>query len=140
MPPLARGTVNALMRRWDVATLSWVVWDGTPNPSTGTSRASSNSTPITTATDTTVVAAPAAGNHLKIYRLHASNSSATGTWVYWRNGAAGTRYYAAYLPQNGIISLNLNGAWELDTATALVITTTGAGNVEWHVDYLTEPD
>jgi hypothetical protein len=108
--------------------------------STPVTLASSNNTPITTATDTTAVAAPAAGNHLKIWRIHASNSGATSTWVHWRNGASGTRYFSAYLPTNGIVSLRLDGIWELSTATALVITTTAAGNVEWTVGYRTEAD
>lgn len=137
---VTKGTVNALMKRWDPATLNWVVWDGTMGGSSGLLRASSNSTAITTATTTTVVSAPSAGFHLKIYRLHASNSSATATWVYFRDGAAGTRYYPCYLPQNGLVSLKVDGAWELSTATALAITTTGAGNVEWHIDYLIEAD
>jgi hypothetical protein len=108
--------------------------------STPVSLASSNGTPIASATDTTAVAAPAAGNHLKIWRIHASNSGATSTWVYWRNGASGTRYFQAYLPTNGIVSLRLDGIWELSSATALVITTTAAGSIEWTVGYRTEAD
>lgn len=137
---MVKGTVNALMRRWDPVTLSWLVWDGTLAGSAGLSRASADGTAITTATTTTVIAAPSAGFHLKIYRLHATNSSATGTFVRWRNGAAGTQYYSAFLGQGGTVSLDIDGAWELSTATALALTTTGTGNVEWHVDYVVEPD
>jgi hypothetical protein len=108
--------------------------------STPVTLASSNGTPISSATDTTAVAAPAAGNHLKIWRIQASNGGATSTWVHWRNGASGQRYFSAFLPLNGIISLRLDGIWELSSATALVITTTGAGSVEWTVGYRTEAD
>lgn len=104
------------------------------------SQASSNATPISTATDTTAVSAPSSGNHLKIWRLHAVNSSATATWVYWRSTSSGTRRYPMYLPQNAIASFPVDGGWHLGSAEALVITTTGAGNVEWHVDYETVID
>jgi len=104
------------------------------------SQASSNATAITTATDTTAISAPAASSHLKIWRLHAVNSSATATWVYWRSTTTGTRRYPMYLAQNAIASIPLDGGWHLGSAEALVITTTGAGNVEWHVDYETVAD
>lgn len=103
----------------------------------------SNGTAITSATDTTVVAAPSANTHLRIHRLHASNSSSTATWVYWRDGAAGTKLYATYLPQNGVVSIDLYGLWALTggaTPKALVLTTSGAGNVEWTVAYETAAD
>lgn len=105
------------------------------------SQASSNASAITTATDTTAVAAPSAGNHLKVWRIHAVNSGATATFVYWRSSASGTRRYPMYLPQNAITSLKLDGGWHLSSAEALVITTSAGGcNVEWHVDYETVVD
>ena len=103
-------------------------------------QATSNGTAITTATNTTVVSAPAATTHLRIHRLHACNSGSTSTFVYWCDGTGGTKYYPAYLPQNGIVSLNLRGSWDLTTATLLSITTSAAGNVEWHVSYETVAD
>lgn len=113
---------------------------GIPVVTPTVSQASSNGTAITTATTTTLVSAPAAGNHLRIFRIHASNSSSTATWVYWRNGAAGTRYYPMYLQQGAVVSIPLGGSWKLSTATALAATTDAAGNVEWSVDYLVEAD
>lgn len=104
------------------------------------SHASSNTTAITTATGTTVVAAPSSGFHLRIWRFHASNSGATSTWVYLRDGAAGTRYYPTFLPQNGVVSLRIDGGLDLTTATAAILTTSAAGNVEWHIEYETVAD
>jgi hypothetical protein len=104
------------------------------------SHASSNTTAITTATGTTVVNAPAASTHLRIWRFHASNSGATSTWVYLRDGAAGTRYYPTYLPTNGVISIRIDGGLDLTTATAAILTTSAAGNVEWHIEYETVAD
>ncbi len=98
-------------------------------------HASSNGTPITSATGTDVVSAPSAGFHLRIWRFHASNSGATSTWVYLRDGAAGTQYYPTYLPTNGVISIRPDGGFNLTTATKAVLTTSGAGNVEWHIEY-----
>ncbi len=107
------------------------------------SQASSNGTPIASATDTIVVAAPSAATHLRVHRIHASNSGATSTWVYWRDGVAGTKRYASYLPTNGIVSIDLVGTWNLTgggTPLALYLTTSAAGSVEWSVSYATEAD
>lgn len=106
-------------------------------------RSSSNGTPVTTATNTIAVAAPAAGNHLRVHRLQVANSSATATWIYWRDGVAGALRYPAYLPQNGFVSLKFdsNDLWDLTSATALYLNTATAGaNVEWHVDSDTVPN
>lgn len=105
------------------------------------SHASSNGTPIT-ATTTSVVAAPSAGNHLRVTRVHISNGGATATWVAVRDGAAGTQHYRTYLPQGGCISLNLNqsGPLDLTTATRLDIVLSAAGSVEYEIDYLTVAD
>lgn len=105
-----------------------------------TTQASSNGTPITTATDTSVVSAPSAGNHLIPKRIHATNTSSTAVLITWRDGVAGAKRYPAYLPQGGIQSLKLDGSWELTTATALYLTTSAAGSIEWHVDYETVAD
>ncbi len=99
------------------------------------SHASSNGTPITSATGTDVVGAPSSGFHLRIWRFHASNSGATSTWVYLRDGASGTQYYPTYLPTNGVISIRPDGGFNLTTATKAVLTTSAAGNVEWHIEY-----
>lgn len=98
--------------------------------------AASNGTPITTATDTDAVAAPSTGNHLQVWRLHASNSSATAVVVSWRDGAAGAKLFETYLPQNGVFSIKLNGDWDLTTATKLVISTSATGSVYWTVGYV----
>ncbi len=104
-------------------------------------QTSSNGTAITTATNTSAVAAPSAGNHLRIYRLWAQNSSATGTWLYWTEGSGGTKKYPMYLAQNQALTIRLNGEWELPTATALFINTATAGaNIEWHVGHETVID
>ena len=106
-----------------------------------TSHAASNGTPIT-ATTTSVIAAPSAGNHLRILRMHMSNGGSTATWVAIRDGAAGTQHYRTYLPQGGAVSLNLNmsGPLDLTTATRLDIVLSAAGSVEYEIDYLSVTD
>lgn len=104
------------------------------------SQASSNGTPIATATNTTAVSAPGASSHLSIWRIQATNAGATATYVSWRSSTTGTLRYSAYLPQGGIISIPLNGGWHLTSNEALVINTTATGSVEWHVDYETVAD
>jgi hypothetical protein len=105
------------------------------------SHASSNGTPIA-ATTTSVVAAPSAGSHLRVVRFHASNGGSTATWISIRDGAAGTQFYRTYLPQNGVLSLNLNysGPLDLTSATRLDLVLSAAGSVEYTVDYLTVAD
>ena len=93
---------------------------------------SSAGTPITTATNTQVVAAPAASHHLKVQRITAQNSGATGSWIYWTEGSGGTKKFPMYLAQNQVISFKIDGEWELPTATALYINSATAGaNIEW---------
>lgn len=102
---------------------------------------SSAASAITTNTNTSIVSAPSSGNHLKIYRVMAQNSAATATWLYWTEGSGGTKRVPMYLAQNQVISLNLEGSWELATATALFINTaTTSINVEWMVEYETVVD
>lgn len=105
------------------------------------SHASSNGTPITTTT-TSVIAAPSAGNHLRIVRIHMSNGGATSAWVAVRDGAAGTRHYNTWLPQGGTLSLNLNqsGVLDLTTATRLDIFVGAAASIEYEIDYFTVAD
>lgn len=114
---------------------------GSPNTAEpARSIATSDATPVTTATDTVAVAAPGAGFHLKIYRLHAMNKSATDVQVSWRNGVAGALRFHGYLPKYGIQSLQLSGEFELSSATALYLNTSAAGSVHWTVTYETVPD
>jgi hypothetical protein len=104
------------------------------------SNAASAGTPITTNTNTQIVAAPSSGNHLRIHRLWAQNSSATGTWVYWGNGS-GVKTIPFYLAQYQPMMMNLQGSWELSTVTALYINTATTGaNIEWYVEYETLAD
>lgn len=103
-------------------------------------RASANGTPITTATGTAVVAAPAAGNHLRIHRLWLTNAASQAVLCEWRDGAAGSRRYPAYLLQGAVVSPPLDGGWDLTTATALYLQTDAAGSIHWHVDYETVAD
>ncbi len=99
-----------------------------------TSQATSNGTPIT-ATTANVIAAPSAGSHLRMLRLHVANGGATATWVSFREGAAGLKKYAVCLPQYGVISPDLGGSWELPSATSLDIVLSAAGSVEYTLDY-----
>jgi hypothetical protein len=96
---------------------------------------SSNGTPITTATTTDVLGLPGAATHYKIYRLHASNDGATATWVYWVDSTGTTKLFPTFLPQNGVVSLAIDGEWELTSNKKLQIVTSAAGSVEWHVSY-----
>lgn len=104
-------------------------------------QVSSNGTPITSTT-TSVVVAPGAGTHLRVVRIHISNGGSTATWVAIRDGAAGTQHYRTYLPQGGLISLNLNLSAPLDltSATRLDIVLSAAGSVEYELSYLTVAD
>lgn len=105
------------------------------------SHASSNGTPIT-ATTTSVIAAPSAGNHLRVSRFLLSNGGSTATWVAIRDGASGTRYYNAYLVQGSMVGFNLmsSGPLDLTTATRLDIVLSAAGSVEYQIDYYTVAD
>lgn len=103
-------------------------------------KASSDATPITTATSTLVVAAPAAGSHLRIHRLTVANSSSTACQVAWKDGSGGARRYHAYLPQGGVVSLRMDGKWDLTTATALYLYTSAIASIDWTVDYESTPD
>ena len=104
------------------------------------SNTSSAGTPITTNTNTSIITAPSAGNHLRIYRLWAQNSSSTGTWAYWGNGS-GVKTIPFYLAQYQPMMMNLTGSWELSSATALFLNTATTGaNIEWYVEYETLAD
>lgn len=105
-----------------------------------TSVSSSAGTPITTNVNTQIVGAPASAHHLRIYRLWAQNSSATGTWCYWGNGS-GVKSIPFFLGQNQPFSMAINGAWELTTATGLFLNTATTGaSIEWYVEYETLDD
>lgn len=101
--------------------------------SSGLKRASSNGTPIAAAT-TTAVAAPAAGRHLEIRKLVASNGGSTATWVHWQENS-GSKYYSAYLTQGQTKEYELVRPWEMTAATALEMVTSAAGSVEYTVEY-----
>lgn len=105
------------------------------------SHATSNGTPIT-ATTTSVIAAPSAGNHLRIVRIHISNGGATPTWIRLRDGAAGTQHYPVYYPQGGVYTSDLrqSGPLDLTSATRLDLVLTAAGSVEYEIDYQTVAD
>lgn len=98
--------------------------------------ASSDNTPITTATDTTVLAAPGAGNHYRIYYIHTSNSNSTVVDTSWRDGASGVRVHRATLPQYAQMGHSMKpGAWDLTSNTALVLNTNAAASVHYTVEY-----
>jgi len=98
--------------------------------------ASSDNTPITTATDTTVLAAPGAGNHYRIYYIHTSNSNSATVDTSWRDGASGARVHRATLPQYAQMGHNIKpGAWDLTSNTALVLNTNAAASVHYTVEY-----
>ena len=136
----ARDTKGTVVATGDVVRLSADRYGRLHRVSPVLSHTSSNGTAITTATDTSVVSAPAASNHLRIYRIHATNAGATSTYVYWRDGVAGTKLFPMFLAQNAVVSLKLDGCWDLTTATALYINTSAAGSVEWHVVHETVAD
>lgn len=96
--------------------------------------ASDNGTPITTNTTTDVVAAPAAGHHLEISRLHAINTSTTAVLVSWKE-ASGVLLFPSFLPQYGIFSIDLKQGWHLTTATKLQLVTSASGSINWTVGY-----
>lgn len=106
-----------------------------------TSRAASAATPITTNTNTTIVAAPSAGNHLRIHRLWAQNSGAVATWCYWGNGSGDKTGPPFYLATGQPFSMAMEGRWELSSATGLFLTTATTGaNIEWYAEYETLAD
>lgn len=137
----ARTSRQTAVANGDVSRANGDVYGRAFNIVPAVTQTSSNGTAITTATNTSAVAAPSAGNHLRIYRLWAQNSSATGTWLYWTEGSGGTKKYPMYLAQNQALTIRLNGEWELPTATALFINTATSGaNIEWHVGHETVID
>lgn len=137
----ARTSRQTAVANGDLTRINGDVYGRAFNIVPAVTQTSSNGTAITTATNTSAVAAPSAGNHLRIYRLWAQNSSATGTWLYWTEGSGGTKKYPMYLAQNQALTIRLNGEWELPTATALFINTATAGaNIEWHVGHETVID
>jgi hypothetical protein len=100
--------------------------------------ASTNNTPITTATDTTIITAPTGGQKIRLYYVNASNNHATvATDVMFRDGASGARLWRNPLaPLYGIFAHNLRPHYlDLTANTALVVTTTGAANVHVTVEY-----
>lgn len=137
----ARDTLGTAVATGDVVRLSANRYGHQIITAQPPSHASSNGTPIT-ATTTSVIAAPSASTHLRVLRIHISNGGATPTWAAVRDGAAGTQHYRTYLPQGGVMSLNLNlsGPLDLTTATRLDIVLSAAGSVEYEIDYLTVAD
>lgn len=106
-----------------------------------TSRAASAGTPITTNTNTTIVAAPSAGNHLRIHRLWAQNSGVAATWCYWGNGSGDKTGPPFYLATGQPFSMAMEGRWELSSATGLFINTATTGaSIEWYAEYETLAD
>lgn len=104
------------------------------------SNVSSAGTPITTNTNTQIIAGPAGQNHLRIFTLWAQNSSATASWCYWGNGS-GVKTIPFYLAQGQGISFSLNGSWELSSSTGLYLQTiTNGVSIEWYASYKTLPD
>lgn len=101
---------------------------------------SSNGTAITTATNTSIVAAPGAGSHLRVYFLYCQNTSTTVTKVGWSEGSGGTIKYEPSLAQYQQFGHDINGAWDLPTNTALFINTSAAGNVYYTAEYETVAD
>jgi|GEM_PF-6642721 len=104
-------------------------------------HASSNGTPIST-TATGVVSAPGSNKHIRVLRIHISNGGSTSTWVAVRDGSSGTQHYRTYLPQNGVISLNLksSGPLKLSSNTRLDIVLSAAGSIEYEIDYIIVDD
>jgi hypothetical protein len=101
---------------------------------------SSAGTAITTATNTSIIAAPGASTHLRIHRLWAQNAGSTGTWAYWGNGS-GVKTLPFYLAQYQPTMVALHGSWELSTNTALFLATSTAGaSIEYFVEYETLAD
>lgn len=97
--------------------------------------ASSSGTAITAFGYTTAVAAPGAGFHVRVYYIAASNSASTATTIGWVEGVAGATRYEVYMVQGSAFAHNLNGYWDLASATALSIRSSAAGNVLWTVEY-----
>lgn len=137
----ARGTLGTAVATGDAVRIAANRYGMLYNTAIVPSRASSNGTPIA-ATTTSVIAAPSAGSHLRVVRIHLSNGGSTSTWISIRDGAAGTQFYRTFLPLNGVMSLNLSqsGPLDLTTATRLDIVMSAAGSVEYTIDYLTVAD
>lgn len=103
----------------------------------------SGSSHITTATNTQIVAAPSAGNHLRIHRLWAQNgATGTATWCYWGNGSGNLTGGPSFsLAANQPFGMDIKGGWELSTATGLFINTATSGaDIGWYVEYETLAD
>ena len=88
---------------------------------------------ITSATTTTVIAAPGAGLRITILGLHVSAGAAGAVTVGF--SASDQRVYD--LAANQTIDDEI-GRWEGDTNTAFSVTTAGTGPTDIEVDYLIE--
>lgn len=119
--------------------------------------ASSDATPITTAANTSIIAAPGAEKHLAIYKIWAVNSGATVTRIAFRDGAAGALLWPCYLQQYQPFSLTLSQPYKriredegptndelgrvigskflLTANTALYLNTSATGEIHWTVAY-----
>lgn len=105
----------------------------------GLTWASSNGTPITTATDTLVVAAPGTGKQLRIYRLFVAANSATRVRTSWRDTVTGPLLFESPLTVDGaVVSPSLEGGWLLGVNEALYLHTGDAGSVSYTVGYTVE--
>lgn len=99
-------------------------------------QASSDSTPITTATDTIVIAAPGVGLKIRVYYIASSNGGTTTNKISFRDGIAGAKRYPVTLPQYGVFAHQIApNYWDLTTNTALYINTSAASSVDWHIEY-----
>lgn len=83
-----------------------------------------------------VIAAPSAGNHLRIHSIELSNTGSTTVNIWLREGAAGTQYHHTPLPQSVLIPRSFPGGWDLATATALVLySDVTGGTIHYTVRY-----
>ena len=83
-----------------------------------------------------VIAAPAAGFHLEIWRIQAQAWEDGAQTVSWRPGTGGTDNFSWKLLLDGDgYSPALNGSWHLATETALYVNTSSANDVRLLVEY-----
>lgn len=97
-------------------------------------------TATATSGDQTLVAAPAAGNHLVVKDLLVQNESAVETTVILKSGT--TAKWRAKLAANASLALSFADGeeWRLGTAEALVLNLSGANSHGYSIRHRTEAD
>lgn len=104
-------------------------------------KASNGTSPITTAVTTNAITAPGAGNHLRVYKVYAQNSSETDVKVSLLE-TGGVVFFSQTLSQYQPLGFGIgNGAYlKVTSATGFDLITSAAGSVDYTILYSVNAD